>query len=116
MHVICDECDLTVPTPKSLWKEAAYYIFSKQLQESEMPLSDDFFQSRFRGRCHPWADPEGGQGVRTPLKNQKNIGFPSNIDPDSLNSQSYQARIQSMLAIIGTPAKRHFNSVPLVGR
>ena len=27
----------------------------------------------------------GGSGVRPlPLKNQKNIGFPSNIDPDSL--------------------------------
>ena len=33
----------------------------------------------------PWADPEGGQGVRTPLKYHKNIGFPSNIDPDPLN-------------------------------
>ena len=31
-------------------------------------------------RCMPWADPEGEQGVRTPL-----IGFPSNIDPDPLN-------------------------------
>ena len=40
-------------------------------------------------RCVPWADPDGGQGVRTPLKNHKNIGFPSNIDPDSLKSQSY---------------------------
>ena len=28
-------------------------------------------------RCMSWADPEGGQGVRTPLKNHKNIGFPS---------------------------------------
>ena len=82
--MICDECDLTVPTPKSLWKEAAYYIFTKQLQESEMPLSDAFFHSRLRGRSHPWADPEGGQGVRTPLKNYKNIGFPSYIDPDPL--------------------------------
>ena len=36
-------------------------------------------------RCMPCADPEGGQGVRTPLKNHKNIGFPSNIDSDPLN-------------------------------
>ena len=26
-------------------------------------------------RPKPWVDPEGGQGVRTPLKNHKNIGF-----------------------------------------
>ena len=32
------------------------------------------------------ADPEGGQGVRTPpLKNHKNIGFSSNTGPDPLN-------------------------------
>ena len=24
---------------------------------------------------YTWANPEGGQGVRTPLKNHKNIGF-----------------------------------------
>ena len=33
------------------------------------------------------ADPEGGQGVRTPpLKNHKNIGFPSNNDLDPLKN------------------------------
>ena len=31
-----------------------------------------------------WAYPEGGKRVKAPLKNHKNIGFPSNIDPDSL--------------------------------
>ena len=29
-----------------------------------------------------YADPEGGQGVRTPLENNKNIGFLSNTGPD----------------------------------
>ena len=35
-----------------------------------------------------WADPEGGQGVRTPppLKNHKNIGFLSNTGPDPLKN------------------------------
>ena len=28
-------------------------------------------------------DPEGGQGVRTPLKNNTNIGFLSNTGPDT---------------------------------
>ena len=41
--------------------------------------------------CSPLAcaDPEGGQEVRTPLKNHKNIGALSNTD----RSQSYQASI-----------------------
>ena len=57
----------------------------------------------------------GGQKVCTPLKNHKNIGFPSNIDPDPLKSQSYQASIQ-WWTIIDMPAKRHFNGVSLMGR
>ena len=32
----------------------------------------------------PCADPEGGKGVRTPLKNHKNIGILSNTGPDPL--------------------------------
>ena len=34
----------------------------------------------------PWADPEGGQGVGTPLENHKNIGFLSNTGPDSFKN------------------------------
>ena len=62
-------------------------------------------------------DPEGGTGGPdpTPLKNHKNIEFPSNIDLDPLKSLSYQASIQ-WWANIGTPANRHFNGVSLVGR
>ena len=48
----------------------------------------------------------GGQGVWTPLKNHKNIGFSSNIGLDPLKNGSYQASIQCW-AIIGPPAKRH---------
>ena len=33
-----------------------------------------------------WADPEGGQDVRTPLKNRKNIGFLCNTGPDPLKN------------------------------
>ena len=33
-----------------------------------------------------WADPEGGQGVQTPLKNHKKIGFLSNTGPDLLKN------------------------------
>ena len=35
----------------------------------------------FRPTC---ADPEGGHGVRTPVKNHKNIGYYSNTCPDPL--------------------------------
>ena len=31
---------------------------------------------------NPWTDPEGGQGVLTPMKNHKNMGFLSNTGPD----------------------------------
>ena len=48
-----------------------------------------------------------GDGVRTPLKNHKNIGFSSKTGPDPLKNSSYQANIQCW-AIIGTPGKCHF--------
>ena len=57
----------------------------------------------------------GSRGVDRgpdPLKNHKNIGFPSNIDPDPLKPQSYQANIQ-LWAIIGTPARWRTDDGPL---
>ena len=57
----------------------------------------------------------GGQGVRTPLKNHKNIGFPSNIDPDPLKITKLPSQ-HLMLGITGTPAKHHLNGVALTGR
>ena len=57
---------------------------------------------------YTWADPEGGQGVQTSLKNHKNIVFFRNM------GQSYQASIQCRV-IIGTLANRHLNGVLLVG-
>ena len=49
------------------------------------------------------------------LKDQKMIGFPSNTGPDPMKSQSCKVIIQ-WWAIIGPPAKRHFNGVSLAGR
>ena len=60
-----------------------------------------------------WTDPEGGQGVWTPLENHKNIGFLGNTGPDPL--KNHKASIQ-FWAIIGMPAKRHLNGVSLAGR
>ena len=57
----------------------------------------------------------GGQGVRPPLKNHKNIVFFSNTGPDPLKITKHQARIQ-LWFIIGPPAKRHLNGVSLAGR
>ena len=51
----------------------------------------------------------GGQGVQTPLKYHKNIGFPSNT------LKNHKATIQCW-AIIGMPAKCHFNGVSLADR
>ena len=61
-----------------------------------------------------WVDPEGWgggeQGVRTPLKNPKNIGFPSNIDPDPVKI----TKLPSQHSIVGH--YRHANNVSLAGR
>ena len=43
--------------------------------------------SLFNSHTIACADPEGGQGVRSPsLKNHKNIGFLCNTGPDPLNN------------------------------
>ena len=64
----------------------------------------------------PWADPErggGGQGVQTPLKNHRNIGFLSHTGPDSpkiaklssqhLNGFSLPGRLWPVYCGICTP-------------
>ena len=61
-----------------------------------------------------WADPEGGQGVRTPppppppppLNNHQNIGLLSNTGPDTLKNHKATNHIQ-FWAIIGPAAKPH---------
>ena len=76
-------------------------------------VSDKYLLSN---SCHVRIKRGGGRGSGPPLplKNHKNIGFPSNIDPSPLKSQSYQASIQWWA--IDTPAKRHFKGVSLMGR
>ena len=64
-----------------------------------------------------------GQGVRTPLNIHKNIVFLSKTGPHSLEKKSAfnvgpssAHQRNAIKAIIGPPAKRHFNGVLLVGR
>ena len=64
-------------------------------------------------RCMPWADPEGGQGPPPPLKNHKNIGFPSNIDPDPQKVTTLPSQ-HSMVGHWHT-TKHHFKGVLLMG-
>ena len=60
-------------------------IFTKLFARASGVSFDSECMGGFRG---------GGQGVRTPLKNHKNIGVPCNTVPDPLKkSQSYQASI-----------------------
>ena len=61
-------------------------------------------------RCMPCADPEGGQAVRTPLKNHWNIGFPSNIDPDPLNI----TKLPSQHSMVGHYRQWRFADEPMV--
>ena len=51
----------------------------------------------------------GGQGVRTPLKIRKNVGFLSNTGPGPLKTSKYEIQCW---AIIDLPAKR-FAGVPM---
>ena len=55
-----------------------------------------------------------GQGVRAPLKIHTNLGFLSNTGPDPRTDKATKPAFNR--AVIGTPAKRHLNSVLLVGR
>ena len=59
-------------------------------------------------------DPEG---VRTPppLKNHKTIVFPSNTGPDPLKITKLPSQ-HLIQAIIGLPAKCHFNAGSLAGQ
>ena len=60
----------------------------------------------------PLADPEGvgGQGVRTPLKIHKIIGFPSNIDPGPLKI----TKLPSQHSMVGH--NRHASETPFQWR
>ena len=57
----------------------------------------------------------GAVGLDPPPEKSQNIGFPSNINLDNLNSQDNQASIQCW-AIIGMPVKCHFNGASLADR
>ena len=54
-----------------------------------------------------WVDPEWGHGVRSPLKNHKNMVFLSNTGPDPLKIKKLPSQHSMLRAIIGTPAKRY---------
>ena len=54
-----------------------------------------------------WADPEGGTVGPDPLKNHKNIGFPSNIDLDPIKT----TKLPSQHSMVGQ--YRHASETPL---
>ena len=64
-------------------------IYSDFAFDDHHTLKGTFFRQVPSLRYMPWADPEWGQGIRTPLKNHKNIGFPSNIDPDPATKPAF---------------------------
>ena len=57
----------------------------------------------------------GTGGPDPPLENHKNIVFFSDTGPDPLKIVKLPSQL-SILAIIGTPAKRHLNGGSLAGR
>ena len=61
----------------------------------------------------------GGQGVRMPLKNHKNIGFLSNTDPDPLNNhKAAQPAFNNGLSLARqrNPLKWRFAGRPMMAR
>ena len=74
---------------------------------------------RANGDICSWADLEGGQGVRTPLKTHKNIGFHSNTGPNPLKNQKAIKPVFNVgpsSQFIVTPAQCYLNGVSLAGR
>ena len=61
------------------------------------------------------ADPEGGQGVRTPLKNHKFIGLPSNNGPDPLRNHK-ATMLGHHRHASETPFKWRFAGGPMMSR
>ena len=66
------------------------------------------------GSSLAWADRDGGRGSGPP-ENHKNIGFPSNIDPDSPKITNLRSQ-HSMVGHYWHASGRHFNGVSLAGR
>ena len=60
------------------------------------------FQTSTFFQMHAMGGFRGGTGGPDPLKNHKNIGFPSNIDPDPLNI----TKLPSQQAFNGGPVSR----------
>ena len=58
------------------------------------------------------ADPQGGGGVRTPLKNHKNIGFLSNTGPGPLKITKLSSQ-HLMLGHHRDASECHLNGVSL---
>ena len=80
----------------------------------QMLSADDTGKQRVNS-MHARIQRAGGQGVRTPLKNHKFIGFPSNTSPDPLKITKLPSQ-HSMWAIIGPPVKPYFNGRHIIAR
>ena len=79
-------------------------------------MSDDHhtlkgtFQTSTFFQMHAMGGSRGGKGVWTPLKNHKNIGFPSNIDPDPLKI----TKLPSQHSMVGHYQQWRFADGPMV--
>ena len=58
----------------------------------------------------------GWQGVQTPMKNHKNIGFLSNTGPDPLKNHKATKSVFNVGPSSAHQRKRHLNGVSLVDR
>ena len=114
MH--CFHSLFTVSSRTTRWKILIFEPLLLNLYSMHL-CAYRFIPRRYLTIALTCADPEEGQGVRTPPppENYKNIGFLSNTGPDSLKITKLPIQ-HSMLGHHRPPAKRHLNGVSLAGR
>ena len=86
-----------------------YYLLASQITCMSIHVTMSIKCHTNRKPCSvSWADPERGQGIRTPppLENHKNIGFLSNTGPDPLKNHNTTKPSFIFGPLIGMPAKR----------
>ena len=120
-YILYNEELKSVPTASNLWSplrttsHSPHILPSLQKGNSKFRLPEKKKSIPQLGyETYSCADPERGQGVWAPLKIHKVIRFLSNTGLDR-QKKSFQASIYC-LAIVGPPAKRHFNGVLLADR
>ena len=95
----------SVMSERSSWVEsAADKLSCSRTQHSDFTVGETRTSNPTIPIC---ADPEGEQGVQTPLENHKNVGFFSNTGPDPLKNH----KATKLAFNIGPSSARQRNAI-----